>query len=251
MRARTTVFVALLLGVFISMACGGDDEPSGQGNAAPTATAAQAAASPTTGAQAGASPTAPSAAASPGAARPVMLTQAQLSSIAITQPEVAALFGTAPFGQTQTNVGDIRTAFSSSPQLGDFLVSQQVAGAYNAWTAMGQCLVCAVQVPVFYFPTEAAATAAYQRVEEVNRMIFQGVNQLGTVGQYWDQSFCQLGNFTSAAGQTLRWIFCAMREGNAVITAAIGGFNFDANMVVTNIRTYATRVENYLKTQFP
>ena len=42
-----------------------------------------------------------------------------------------------------------------------------------------------------------------------------------------------------------------MRKGNAVITVAIGGFTYDANAVVTSVRAYATRVETYLKSQFP
>jgi hypothetical protein len=176
--------------------------------------------------------------------------QGQIRNLIIAQNEVQALMP-AGFNQTRTDVTDIPSAFSSSPELGQFLTSQQVIGLYNAWNALTpQCSICAVQVPVLYFPNENAASMAYQRVESVNRMIFQNVSQQGNLGAYWDNSFCQLGDFASQQGTT-RWVFCAMRKGNAVITVAIGGTNFDANAVLGNVRNYATRIETYLKAQFP
>jgi hypothetical protein len=192
----------------------------------------------------------PTAAANQATARPVVVTQAMLASIVINAQEVGGLYGSTTFNQSRTNVTDIPTAFSSSPELGQFLTSQNVAGVYNAWTATAQCLVCAVQVPFMIFPAESAASAAYDRIRQVNQSIFQNVASVNGFSSYWNASFCQTGTFTSGT-QTLNWLFCAARKGNTVFTAAVGGFNFNAQTVGDAIRAYAMRVENYLKTQFP
>jgi hypothetical protein len=183
-------------------------------------------------------------------ARPAVVTQAMFSQISITSQEVSALYGSTPFTQQRNNFTDITVAFTSSPELGQFLTGQNVTGSYNSWAATSGCVVCAVQVPVMVFPNDNAATMAYDRIRQVNQSIFQNVQQANGFGSYWNASFCQNGTYTSLAGQTLNWMFCAARKGNAVITVAIGGFNFDANNVGNAVRAYAMRVENYLKTQF-
>jgi hypothetical protein len=226
----------LLAAAALLSACGGDSDSDAPASLQPTVVVSQ-----PTAAQ-------PTAAAT---VRPVVVTQAMFASIGIDTNEVTGLFGSTPFMQQRTNVTDINMAFSSSPELSQFLTSQQVSGSYNAWTATGPCTVCAVQVPVMAFPNENAATMAYDRVRQVNQMIFQNVQQAPGFSSYWNSSFCQNGTFATAAGQTLNWMFCAARKGNAVITVAVGGFSFNQMQVGDGVRRYATRAETFLKTQFP
>jgi hypothetical protein len=180
--------------------------------------------------------------------RPLVVNQTHQQQITFTQAELATLFGSTPTMQSRSNVTDVRQAYASSTELGDFLANQQATGLYNAWTATAQCTVCAVQVSVPIFPNEAAATMAYQRVQQVNQAIFQNVAPAANLAAAWDSSFCQNGTFT-ASGQTLSWLFCAARRGNAVVTIAVGGLNFDPNAVLTAVRTVANRWDAYLRTQ--
>jgi hypothetical protein len=89
---------------------------------------------------------------------------------------------------------------------------------------------------------------AYQRVQQVNQAIFQNVAQAANLAAAWDSSFCQNGTFSSG-GQTLNWLFCAARKANAVVTVAVGGFNFNPDGVLTTVRTVANRWDTYLGTQ--
>jgi hypothetical protein len=164
----------------------------------------------------------------------------------MTADEVKGLYGTTPFMQSRTNVTDVKIPYSSSPTLGDFLTGQNVSALYNAWGATAQCVVCAVQVSLLAFPDAAAATAGHQKVEEVNRAIFQNVTAQPPPGAFWDAGFCQSGTFTSGA-QTLNWLFCAMRKGTGAITVSVGGFNYDPKVVGDAVRAYAARVEAILK----
>jgi hypothetical protein len=228
--------IALL--VTLTAACGGDDNTDSDGGSTTAPPPAAVAPPPPPAAQASATP-----------GRPVVLTQAMFASIGIDQNEVTGLFGSTPFMQTRSNVTDIPSAFSSSPALGMFLTGQNVQGSYNAWQATAQCTVCAVQVPVMIFPNEAAASAAYVQIVQVNQSIFQNVTPVAGMSAYWDSSFCQTGTFTSN-NQTLNWLFCAMRKGNAIITMAVGGFNFDANAIGNSVRRYGARAETFLQSQF-
>jgi hypothetical protein len=240
MRLRIAILPLLL--TLALAACGGDGEEPPGGN--------QPAANPTTPPAAATSqPTAAAPTAAP-TARPVVLNQTQQSQLILTQAELSSLFGTTPFQQIRSNIADVRQAYASSAELGDFLASQNATGLYNAWSATSQCVVCAVQISVPVFPNEAAATMAYQRVQQVNQAIFQNVAQAQPLGASWDSSLCQTGTFTSS-GQTLNWLFCAARKGNAVVTVAVGGFNFDASNVANQIRTAANRMDAYIKAQFP
>jgi hypothetical protein len=185
------------------------------------------------------------------AARPTVVNQSHLAQMSFNAAEIMALYGSTAFTQMRMNETDISLAYTSSPELQQLLRSQNAAGRYDAWSASAQCTICAVQSPVLYFPNDSAATQAFERIRQINQTIFQNVQQQPSVGPYWDQSLCQIGQFTTMAGQTLTWHFCAMRKANAIKTTSIGGFNLNAMQLNEAVGGHASRVEAYLKTQFP
>ncbi len=240
---------AALLLVMSAAGCGGggsdqEDTPTSgpaaagtTGTASPTAAVGTVAATSTTAATATTAPTvAPSP--TPG----LTFNAAKLPTALAVTARVNALLG-AGITTLRDKSQDPQQPFSSVPSMGNTLVAQGVQLLYNSYqtaSAPSAGRPCAFQNTVQGYPSAGNATTAFTALRTTwQGTVFQNLSQQGDLGQGWQESFSQLGNFVSASGQTTQWYVCMARLGPYVVTVSVGAFpGLDVNSVAQVVRAY-------------
>ena len=218
-------------------ACDGDskDSASTAPGEQPSATAAV---SPTT------APTLrPTAAATVApTATPLPFDAAKLPPALMPADQVSRLLG-AGFRTLQDKATDAELPFSSVPTMGATLAAQEVSLLYNSFqvgAAPAAGRPFAAQNTVQGYPTTANSIAAFAALRTTwQGTLFQNVQQqIAPVG--WDESFCQIGDYTTpTGGQRQQWLVCMARAGLYVVTVSAGGIaGLDASSVGGAVRTY-------------
>lgn len=195
---------------------------SGGGDSAATATAPPPAATAT----------APASTFSPAKLQPALMTMERVNQLIGTSIQVQ-----------RDKANDPQLPFSSVPTMGNTLVAQQVSLLYNSFqtsAAPPQGRPYNVQNTTHGYPTVANSTAAFAALRTAwQGSLFQNLQAQEGLGASWQESFCQLGNFASAAGQVSQWYVCMARSGNYLITVSIGALpGMDVNSVSQVVRAY-------------
>lgn len=155
--------------------------------------------------------------------------------------------------QTQRDkVTDPALPFSSVPSIAGVLTAQSVSLLYNSFQAgaappVGRPL--SVQNTVQGYPSPSNATTAFAALRTAwQGTLFQNLQQQGNASGTWQESFCQLGNFTTANGQAQQWYVCMARNGPYIVTVSIGGFpGLDTASVAQVVRTYFEEAQRALQ----
>jgi hypothetical protein len=173
---------------------------------------------------------------------PAAFNQAKLAPALMAMDRVNSLIGANP-QLLRDKVTDPQLPFSSVATMGSTLVAQQVSLLYNSFQAAAQPPAgrpFAVQNTVQGYPSVANSTAAFSSLRAAwQGNLFQNVTQQAPLNSPWQESFCQVGNFTTTGGQAQQWFVCMARLGPYIATVSIGGFpGLDVNSVSTVVRAY-------------
>lgn len=173
---------------------------------------------------------------------PPAFSAAKLQPALMTVERVNQLIG-ATYQTQRDKVNDPQLPFSSVPIMGSTLVAQQVSLLYNSFqttAAPPPGRPYNVQNTTQGYPTVANSTAAFAALRTAwQGNLFQNLQQQDGLGSAWQESFCQLGNFVSAAGQTSQWYVCMARSTNYIVTVSIGALpGMDVASVSQVVRTY-------------
>ncbi len=228
---RVAVLAALIAFAFPNAACSSKKTTSA---AAPTATSR-----PATVATTAPTTAPPTVAPSPTVAA---FSPAKLPPALMGGDRVTALIA-AGYQTLRDKVTDPALPFSSAPNIGPTLTMQNVSLLYSSFqsgAAPAAGRPFAVQNTVQGYPAAGNATAAFAALRTTwQGNLFQNLVQQQPLAGAWQESFCQLGNFTTTGGQAQQWFVCMARLGPYIVTMSIGGFpGLDANAVAAVVRPY-------------
>jgi len=228
---------------FIAAACNGDsDKPA---TASPTGPAATLTQTPGASPAAASSPSVALSPTQPPAATPSPTpppaNQAKLPQALMAADRITTLVG-AGFRTLQDKATDAELPFSSVPAMGATLKAQGVSLIYNSYQSAAAPPAgrpFAAQNTTQGYPSPNNAGTAFTALRtEWQGTLFKNLQPQATPAG-WDESFCQLGDFTSTSGQTSQWFVCMARSGPYIVTVSVGGFvGLDAAAVGTVVRAY-------------